>query len=302
MHQNKEYHSTAHNFLKAEVFCAELMANGFAFDDIRLFCNSNFRKSFRNEIDEVKFDLNDETNREELQLTINKDGIYDRLPEGLFHQSKGNSKTSSTAQMTEEHRRFKDEERMARKFFQPLEQELFRYAAFVEQEEVNLSFGILNGDLKSELSGFWGIPKGLPEEPVKRLVQLMPWAKMIKGNAGQTAKALEFILEKPVVLTVKENSLQQVAHNESGSGLFELGIDTVLGNRFYEPSLCWVFNIESITRKEVEAYRPIGAYGKLLKQFEEIFIPLQIDIIFDLGVLTADDIETEDILGFSLAI
>ena len=302
MQQQKEYHSAAHTFLRSESFCAEMIANGLSFNEIRLISNSNFKKSFRNEIDEVRFSENEITRGLEMELVINRDGIYDRLPEGLFHQSKGNSKTSTTALMTDEYRRFKEEEKMARKFFQPIEQEIFRYSTLVEQEELNLAFGILNGDLKSELFEFWDIPDGLPAGPVKKLVQIMPWVKMIKGNLEQTAKALELILDKPVQFCEKEMHEQQVPGNNMSGSLFELGISSVLGNSFWEPSLTWEFNIENITKKEIETYRPTGAYGKLLKHFEEIFIPLQIDIIFDFAVLTEDDPETEDILGFSLTL
>jgi hypothetical protein len=302
MQQKKEYNSAAHTYLKAEAFCAEMMANGLPFNEIRLICNSNFKKSYRNEIDAVRFDWNETTNAEEMELIINRDGIYDRLPEGIFHQSRGNSKTSTTALMTEEHRRFKEEEKMARKFFQPIEQELFRYSTLVEQEELNLAFGILNGDLKNELSDFWDIPAGLPPEPVKKLVQIMPWVKMIKGEIEQTAKALELILDKPVRYEQSGTYDQMVPEQLKGNGLFELGIDTVLGNCFWEPSLTWKFYIENLSKKDIAAYRPDGAYGKLLKHFEEILIPLQIDIIFEFAVLQAEEYETEDFLGFSLTI
>ena len=302
MQQKKQYRSTAHTYLKAEAFCAEMMANGLSFNEIRLICNSNFKKSYRSEIDSVRFDFNEEINLDELELVINRDGIYDRLPEGLFHQSKGNSKTSTTAQMTEEHRRFKEEEKLARKFFQPIEQELFRYSTMVEQEELNLAFGILNGDLKNELSNFWDIPTGLPDGPVKKLVQIMPWAKMIKGQIAQTAKALELILDKNVSYEQFKTYNHLVPEHLKGNSLFELGIDTVLGNCFWEPSLTWKFNIENLTKKEIAAYRPNGPYGKLLKHFEEILIPLQIDIIFEYAVMQAQDFETEDFLGFSLTL
>lgn len=302
MQPKKEYNSTAHSYLRAEAFCAEMIASGLNFNEIRLICNSNFKKGYRNEIDSVRFDLNAETYSSEMEMVINRDGLYDRLPEGLFHQSRGNSKTSSTVQMAEEHRRFKEEEKMARKFFQPIEQELFRYSTLVEQEELNLAFGILNGDLKNELFEFWDIPAGLPAEQVKRLVQIMPWAKMIKGEIEQTAKALELILDKPVKYEQLETYEQILPGQSKDSVLFELGIDSVLGNSFWEPSLTWKFNIENITKLEIESYRPNGPFGKLLKHFEEILIPLQIDIIFDFAVLASEDLETRDFLGFSLTI
>ncbi|HQW83562.1 MAG TPA: hypothetical protein PK987_03835, partial [Ferruginibacter sp.] len=190
----------------------------------------------------------------------------------------------------------------ARKFFQPIDQEIFKYATFVEQEEVNLAFGILNGDIKTELLNFWGIPHDLPDEPVKKLVQLMPWAKMIKGNHKQTARALEFVLDKTVSVTEKEKKLYTTSQTTNKDYFFELGIDAVTGSQFSEPSPCWVFTIGNIHMHEMENYRPGGNYYKLLKHFEEIFIPLQIDIIFDWNIADTGNFDTEAILGLSLSI
>ena len=298
----KEYNSNAHTFLRTEAFCAEIITNSASFDHIRLLSDSNFKKSFRNDIEEVSFKLNEDKKGFDIDLLVNRDSIYDRLPEGLFHQTRGNSKTQTTLQMTEEHRRFKEEENEARKFFQPIEQEFFRYSTMVEQEEVNLAFGILNGNLKSELYRFWDIPNGLPEECVRKLVQIMPWAKMIKGNIAQTAKALEIILDKPVTYEQLCNENHGVPGTIEGMGSGELGIDMVLGSSFWEPALCWKLYIADIKKKDIADYRPNSPYGKLLKHFEEIFIPLQIDVIFEYEVLPAEDFETEDILGFGLVL
>jgi len=302
MQRKKEYHSNSHTFLRAESFCAEMIASGFSFNEILLKSDSNFKKSFRNEIENVTINHNEDTSAYEMEMVINRDGIYDRLPEGIFHQTKGNSKTLTTTQMTEEYRRFRDEEKMARKFFQPFEQEFFRYSTMVEQEELNLAFGILNGTLKNELFNFWGIPGGLPDAPVRKLVQILPWLKRIKGSIEQTAKALELILSKPVSYKESCQKHHKLTGTPFGLGLGELGVDTVAGSSFWEPSPSWIFFIEEIKKNEIESYRENSPHGKLLKHFEEIFIPLQIDIIFEYAVLPAEDLETEDVLGLSLVL
>ncbi|MEO6254441.1 MAG: hypothetical protein ABIO79_14105 [Ferruginibacter sp.] len=302
MQRKKEYHSNAHTFLRPASFCAEMIASGLSFNEIRLRSEGNFKKSFRNEIENVTITDNKDNLIYGMDMVINRDGIYDRLPEGIFHQTKGNSKTLTTTQMTEEYRLFREEEKLARKFFQPFEQEFFRYSTMVEQEELNLAFGILNGTLKNELFSFWGIPNGLPDAPVRKLVQILPWLKGIKGNIEQTAKALELVLNKPV--RHKESSKKQhtLQAGSFGLGLGELGVDTVSGSSFWEPSPCWTFFIEEIKKNEIESYRDNSPHGKLLKHFEEIFIPLQIDIIFEYAVLPAEDLETEDVLGLSLVL
>jgi hypothetical protein len=300
MNTEKEYDSKLHGFLRPESFCAEMIKNGFSFDLIKLISDSNFKKSFRNEIEDISFAYNEHTRLTEMELLVNRDGIYDRLPEGIFHQTRGNSKTNTTREMTEEFRRFREEEKLARKFFQPIEQEIFRYATLVEQEELNLAFGILKGTQQSDLSRFWGLPDDLPGECLEKLVQVMPWAAFIKGNISLTAKALEIILNKPVAYEIFSKSEQKAPGGGINTGKSELGIDTVLGNHFSEPAACWKFFISGLKKSEIALYRPGSTYGKFLKQYEEIFIPLPIDIIFEYTVLSTDDDETEEILGYSL--
>lgn len=302
MSTKKEYNSAAHHFLRAETFCAEIISNSVAFDQIRLVSDSNFKKSFRNDIEEVIFKSDEDTKALNIDLLVNRDGIYDRLPEGIFHQTKGNSKTVTVTQMTQEFRVFKEEEKQARKFFQPLEQEFFRYSTMVEQEELNLAFGMLNGNLKKELLRFWDMPEDMLIENVRKLVQLMPWVNFIKGNLELTAKALGIILGTEVQYKKADFSSHNATESVMHMGLGDLGIDTIVGDNFWEPAVYWKFFIQDIKKNEIELYRPNGSYGKLLNQFEEIFIPLPIDVIFEFTLLQSVEVEADSVLGYSLAI
>ncbi len=302
MGTKKEYDSAAHHFLRAEAFCAEIISNSAAFDQIRLVSDSNFKKSFRNDIEEVIFKSDEDTKALDINLLVNRDGIYDRLPEGVFHQTKGNSKTLTVTQMTQEFKDFKEEEKYVRKFFQPIEQEFFRYSTMVEQEELNLAFGMLNGNLKKEFLRFWDMPEDMPIENVRKLVQLMPWVNFIKGNLELTAKALGIILGTEVQYEKSEFSSHNVTESALEMGYGDLGVDTIVGDNFWEPAVYWKFLILDIKKKEIELYRPNDPYGKLLNQFEEIFIPLPIDVIFEFSLLQADDAEADSVLGYSLAI
>ena len=303
MKKKKQYGSSSHHFLKAEAFCAEVISNGVVFDKVRLRSDSNFKKSFRDDIEKAVFNYNEETNEYDIDLTLNRDGIYDRLPEGLFHQTRGNSKTQTVSQMTEEYRRFRDEEKMARRYFQPLEQEFFRYSTLVEMEERNLAFDLLNGNLKKELLVFWDVPKDLPDDIVRKLVQLMPWVGFIKGSPELSSKALSLLLNKEVHFAQSEFSKQKASGASASLGIGQLGVDTTAGDEFWEPGRYWIFTIDDVRRDEIEFYRPEGTIGKLLQHFEEIFIPLPIDVKFEFEVIpAAADVETEDVLGYSLVI
>lgn len=283
--------------LKAEALCAELMANGVSFDDLVINHSGSFRKSYRNDIEAA---AHAKDGSGQVIVEINRDGIYDKLPEGLFHQTRGGSNTAGLKGMVGEYRRYREEERQARKFFQPIEQELFRYAVMVEEEERKLQYGILSGNLASDFYRFWNIDQSLPEKPASVMVMIMPWIRQIKGDMHLTAKALSMILAKPVQAEL--HIVEEQQEDEAGFMLGEhatLSMNTVCGNRFAEPCVQWVFTINGLAAHETEWYTPHKPYGKLLQRFEELFIPLDAEAQFEYHC--EETIETEQpepILGY----
>jgi len=298
MPQITKFNADQYHLLKAEALCAELMSNGLAFDDLAVRFIGAFRKSYRNDIEALEPAAGGERR---LTISINRDGLYDNLPEGLFHQTKGGRHTSSLTNMVGEYRRYREEERQARKFFQPLEQELFRYAVQVEEEERKLRFGMLNGNLENEFYRFWNIDNGIPRRPASLLVLIMPWLKQIKGNMQLTAKALSIIVGKPVSAAVR---IMEVFTGEGASfALGEqevlLGIDSVCGNSVTEPNVQWVFTLSDMEEDELAQYTPDRPYGKLLRRFEELFIPMDVEACFEYHGFAAADVQHhEPILGY----
>jgi hypothetical protein len=296
-----KYDNARFSLLKAEALCAEILDNGFSFDQLVLRPTGSFRKSFRTDftIAEQK-----DPQEEQLEIQVNRDGIYDRLPEGLFHQTKGNSKTSDVGSMVDEYRRFREEERNARRFFQPLEQEFFRYAIMIEQEERKLAKGMYEGSLEKLFFEFWDISQDLPSEAASRLIRIMPWISRIKGNLQLTEKALELILAKPV--TAKEKQVIQHYSTDitGGLGEIELGVDSVTGIGYSDFSVTWVFSIRELTATEIASYPENESYGRLLKRFEELFIPVAVDVVFEYEFLVKEkeEEEAEWLMGYSLTI
>jgi hypothetical protein len=298
MPEKKEYQSDAHRFLRPAFFCAELMHGGFSFDRITISYLGSFKKSYRAEIERVVCNKNQD--HFELGVSVNSDGLYDHLPEGLFHQAKGNSKTIRVLDMVEEFRRSRDEEKQARKFFQPFEQEFFRCLCQLQYEEQDLAFEMLDGSLKEELLKFWQVPTGLPGTATRVMMQIMPWMRHMKGNLYLTARALEYILGKRVRAREYCREEYEAEGKNARLGHSGLGTDTVLGASFEEASACWIFTIEDIAKNTIGSFRPQESFGKLLYYFEEIFIPLSIDAIFECTVAEEATQEAEDVLGYSL--
>jgi hypothetical protein len=128
----------------------------------------------------------------------------------------------------------------------------------------------------------------------------MPWIRQIKGDMKLTAKALSMILGKPVdvesrIITdqTPEAACFMLGHDAA------LSVDTVCGTHFAEPYLQWVFTINDLAPNDTEQYRPQQPFGKLLRRFEELFIPLDAEAIFEYHCEEHVTVEAgEPILGY----
>lgn len=288
--------------LQLEILCTELIRRGVAFDKIRLDKQSNFKKSYHGDIESISEIISERSFREELQVTTNRNGIYDRLPEGLFHQPLGHSKVSSAASMKEEHRRYRNEEKEARKFFQPYDQEFFRYHLLVEQAEQAMSISLLRGNVNETWMHFWDLPDQLPMEASDAFVRILPWCFLISGDLDLTANALQFILGKSVSVNVywQSEHYSDIAPFKLGNAL--LSDNTVLGKKYSMPTLHWHFTIHDLSVAERRAYPKEQPMGKLLKRFSDIFLPIHICTTFELTPDASQPDQQEEVLGFGFVL
>ncbi|HMR82915.1 MAG TPA: hypothetical protein PKE30_07275 [Niabella sp.] len=282
------------SFLAEAVF-ASLEDAGHQRNHIKITNKGGFKKGYSNDVETMLIETRNSKTSFELQL--NRDGIYDKLPEGLFHQTKGNSRVNSVQDAVEEHKQFKEEEKYARSFFAPLEQALFHYKADAESAERATLYDIQNGKLNEAFYRFWNISPDLPQALANRMLQLMPYSGMIKGDPDSTATALAYVLNREVSIAFSEV-------NESGSldapvlSRQTLGVDTVTGNKPNIMNISWICTIAGIPGNELYKYAESNEIRAAIDRFTELFIPIDIDINFDFVPLNGPVAGTyENILG-----
>jgi hypothetical protein len=288
--------------LQLEILCAELLRQGLSFDQLRLQLNSNFKKSYHGDIEEIVHSLSEHSFREELQVSANRNSIYDRLPEGLFHQPLGHSRVSNAAAMKDEHRRYREEEKEARKFFQPYDQEIFRYHLLVEQAEQTMSINLLRGNVNETWQHFWDLPEKLPEEANDAFVRILPWCFLISGDLALTKNALQFILAKKVEAKAYWQVKHHTHHAPFRLGNSVLSNNTILGQHYLMPALHWHFTIHDLTVAERAQYTTGRPMGLLLDRFTDIFLPIHICTTFELTPMDEATAGQDEILGYGFVL
>lgn len=300
MNQGPSLSSGTSPFL-TEAVCASLIEQGIKLEDIDLTLRGGFKKAYHTDIEKIEI--------EELKgipvasVWVNRNSLYDILPEGLFHQTKGMQAVHNVRLAVEEYKKFNEEEMYARKFFSPLEAMILRYRVLAEIYERKVLYNEEEEKLSGYLFDFWKIEKSLPKEEAIRLIHLMPYLNEIKGNIKATEVALSYILNQIVEIVEIEKHSTSKSENMVPLKEMRLGMNSVTGNNSNEIFTGWLIQLMDIKEESLEQYVDNAPFGKLLMRFSEIFIPVDRDIYFDFKVGASDvGKECSYILGYGCTI
>lgn len=222
-----------HEDIRAEVIVSDLLAGGVHIDDLFMRFIGQLKRPRCQDISDVQV-VRDEGNREQLKITLNRDSIYDTLPEGLFHQPNTDESAVSVSAMVDEYKQQQQEEAEARLFFAPFENELFVQRTFIESEEFRQLFRIQQSHLESEVLKQFGIDAELPREFTSKLVRILPYISQITGDLLQTEQIFGLLLNDSVSIKVEGSSKLVSSSTNSKLGDSNLGVNLIAGDTLFQ--------------------------------------------------------------------
>lgn len=291
--------------IRAEALVNQALQHNVHPDDFVVLPDGRFYREYRTDLYAINM-IEDTRLRQLLQLQLSRSGIYDLVPEGLFHQSfNNNGPNSSATEMAAQSRNDRKKEMAARKFFQPIENSFFRQRVLVEQEEENLLAGMNNGLLNDYFFTFWEFPEKLNKTSAMLLVLLLPYAYAIAGDLPLMQQCLEILLQEKVTISLVAPEVCAAPGNSFRLGLGELGNDLVCGQTFSEDYPCLQYNIGPVQHSKPVDYCTGGDNDLLLQVFNNYFAPVEADIIINVEVdrsraLVELSEEESPILGFAV--
>lgn len=294
-----------HYDVRAEVVVGELLDNHVNEEDVAVQMQNVFTRAFNKDILDAQLD-DSQPYHPFITLTLSRDGLYDRLPEGLFHEFTPQKKQRGVAEMVASYKKQQKEQQEARKFFRPLEHEFFLQRVFLEQREKHLLFDAFGKDADELFLSFWGIPQGLPSQAVNRLIKLLPYIHRIAGNLPLVQLYLSAILDEPVTLKAENGPAAVSAGNQAGLGDVRLGIDAMTGNMFYADMPRVHMTIGPLQHLRTYDFLPWQPYGRLLEVCNGFLLPadVEIDTLIEphpdeKKVVVADNQQKEGIMGYN---
>ena len=276
--------------IKAEALIGDLIENGLKSEDFVAFPKGTFKRRYARDIDSTD-KLEFENGQKVVRFSLNRDGLYDALPEGLFHDKTVKSEKESD-KISKESKKLKAEEKAVREFFLPFENEIFYQRVQLELEERNVLSRFSENLFDDIYPEFWNLDKSLNRKYVSRMILLLHFSHRIAGNCNFTAKSLETILEEKVsVKIVRNNNSNKNTIGGNGNieqncllGSGELGVDFVSGEKFDDLGKTMEFKIGPLKNSSVVEYLDKGAVSEFLKCFFSYFVPAGLDVTSEILV------------------
>ena len=292
-----------------EVVVASLIEQGKV-DPAKLYIKprGTFSRSHQPDLTKIEVIEDKPAEQTATYLSVNREGLYDMLPEGMFHTSSPKTKHIDTEESVRELKLHRNEEKRARKFFLPLEQMFYQQRITIEIEEQKSLIGLSEAIVDELIADFWKIPVRLDYYQSLCLAYILPMMHQIVGNFDLTAQCLSVLLQVPVSLRRGTINPEAVEIDDNRLSVFQLGDDFQLGN-FYIPELDPIIvSIGPVQPESVSAFLKQGDQSKFFDFLASYFLPAELDWEVDLIVNPAQesfrlgDISGEGLLNYTTVI
>ncbi|MBL3550352.1 hypothetical protein JML65_22520 [Chryseobacterium sp. KMC2] len=209
-----------------------------------------------------------------------REGIYDYLPEGLFHPPSLGASRKNVDTVVREIRKQKRVEEDARKFFRPFELEVFftEISALLKEAEFEITS---NTDaLLETVSELWPLINMLDKQNAYIFMHILPFFHQIKGDKKWFERCMTAFLQVPVEVTFSPNIIDGLEKNDDSMllGNSRLGVTYIPSGRHMDGQRNWVVNIGPIPYLEMKKYIPGNPFRQVLQVLYDYFLPVTVDV------------------------
>lgn len=245
---------------------------------------------------------------EVLSIKTYREGIYDYLPEGIFHPPSLNTSRKNVESVVNEIRKQKRVEEDARKFFMPFELEIFFTEIGALLKEYDFDLASETDSLLTVFSELWPVVKMLDKKNAYIFIHILPFFHQIRGDKKWFEKCMTSFLQVPVEITFTPNVVDRIEEEDDSIllGNSRLGVTFIPSGRHMDGERNWVVNVGPIPYHEMKKYIPGNPFRKVLQALYDYCLPVNVDIEENFvtekeeySFMLEDDERNSSRLGFS---
>ena len=283
----EKYVNSIDSDYKAEFYAAGLIEQGLSSESVHIVRAGGERRGFSKDISEVTISYSELDHRDYVRIKTNKDGIYDILPEGIFHQLKQKQLQRGKDEIVKDIRIKRFEELQARKFFRPFESEIDKTLIEACLYELKYDKRISNPNFIDIFLPYWDILSLLSAEQATLLMQAIPLIHTIRNDFAEVGNIISLILNVPISIKKIRLPMEKTGLSfESRFGEARLGIDFVLGSTFDDGQYDIVLTIGPIESDRVNYFYEPQNGDRILDFLCRILLPAETFIVKEFNVLS----------------
>jgi len=266
--------------IRLEVILTDLIAEGLSMEDVVLINNSLFKRNYHYDIESSGETEYGASGKKKLCIVVNRSGIYDQLPEDLFHQAEDIRQDINKEETIREMKVQHGIEKQSRIFFLPFEHEFYRQRVKLEAEERRFLFET-NSTLTGEIFDYlWDLPEFLNDSQKSKLGSLIPVLHKITGNTKLIAFIIENITGDPI--EIRESAPARfLITDEPLLGEMQLSMDSILGGEVSGLQPAYTLVISVTEPEKLTDYMPGGKRITVHEFLCNLLMPLDTDIVFE---------------------
>lgn len=266
--------------LRVEAVIDELLANEICRkEEIVIYPQRSSAYFYERDVSEIESVFNELSGASWYRVSTPRDGLYDTLPERLFHRPTG--RTIRGDQWEEIRAEEQQQEEEARQFLLPFDNAINHQRVRIEQFEKQALAGQDKGFLKEFLAIFWPASASLQltEHQQSSLFQMTTVAHKAAGNLAWMKDCFEQLLEDSVEL-IYESVADWLRVETAFASLGEasLGVDTIIGTPLWlDQNRRLKINVGPLSSSQMKEYIPNGRKRKIVDFLCGLLVPIEID-------------------------
>lgn len=232
----------------AESIASSLIKKGVLPEQIIFKSEGTAKRSYKKDVSSIYTSPIEESDSHLLFIESPREGIYDTLPESIFHSFSGYTSPKNIEEIKERIKKNRKEEKDARLFFLPFEQEFFNIKRTLFTIEDQFECFSNASSLIDMYSNFYPILNDLSIEKAYLFLRLSPVIHDIRDDFNKVEACLAMLVDIDVKISIQIEKNMGLDHALPTLGDSTLGANLILGDHIEdgEPDL-----LIQITPKDV---------------------------------------------------
>lgn len=259
---------------KAEVIVANLIGAGQDSVKSLIVRHRGDKRHVSKDVHKVESQYSSYDLMEYLYIYTNRTSIYDALPEGIFHQRHPGKKQRTQEDIIGEIRNSRNEEFMARKYFQPFEMALDGLLVEAQEYEQKFDKAHLFRNLSDIFESQWNILRYLSLRQVLLFIKVIPVIAEVSQSTDLMEKVMNIVLDCPVsICQGKKSKLQLASEDRIPLGKWKLGINSILGKNLESDDIDLDITIGPVSPEQMRLFESNNKNNLILKELIDFLIP-----------------------------